>query len=109
MRLLVVQNCFGYFDQGLEDAVTELQSIRHFVGVDLSEERGPDSTTMVRFRNLLNERNLASAMAKDWMRLSQMRELGDLGVKQGCERFSVTLRSASFAEANGHNGFLPAN
>ena len=62
LRLLVVQNCFGYSDEGLEDAVTEIQSIRHFVGVDLSEESAPDSTTLVRFRNWLNEHNLARAI-----------------------------------------------
>ena len=65
LRLLVVQNCFGYSDEGLEDAVTEIQSIRHFVGVDLSEGSAPDSTTMVRFRNLLNEHNLARAILEE--------------------------------------------
>ena len=65
LRLVVVQNCFGYSDEGLEDAVTEIQSIRHFVGVDLSEGSAPDSTTMVRFRNLLNEHNLARAILEE--------------------------------------------
>ena len=35
LRLLVVQNCFGLSDEGVEDAVYEIQSIRHFVGIGL--------------------------------------------------------------------------
>lgn len=47
--------------------------------------------------------------AKDRTWLSQMRELGDLGVKLGCERFSIPFRRASLTEANGHNGPLASN
>ena len=45
--------------------MTEFQTIRHFVGVDLNEGSAPESTTMVRFRNLLNEHNLARAILEE--------------------------------------------
>jgi len=65
LRLLVVQNCFGISDEGLEDAVYEIQSIRHFVGVDIGRENAPDTTTVLKFRRLLEEHNLARAIFEE--------------------------------------------
>ena len=65
LRLLVVQNCFGLSDEGLEDAVYEIQSIRHFVGVDLGRENAPDATTVLKFRRLLEDHNLARAIFEE--------------------------------------------
>jgi transposase, IS5 family len=65
LRLLVVQNCFGLSDEGLEDAVYEIQSIRHFVGVDLNSDAVPDATTVLKFRRFLEEHNLARAILEE--------------------------------------------
>lgn len=65
LRLLVVQNCFGLSDEGLEDAVYEIASIRHFVGVDIGVERAPDATTVLKFRQLLEEHHLARAIFEE--------------------------------------------
>jgi IS5 family transposase len=62
LRLLVVQNCFGFSDEGLEDAVYEIQSVRHFIGLDLSRESVPDATTVLKFRHLLEEHGLTRAI-----------------------------------------------
>ena len=65
LRLLVVQNCFGLSDEGLEDAVYEIQSIRHFVGIDLGRDAVPDATTVLRFRRWLDEHHLARALFEE--------------------------------------------
>lgn len=65
LRLLVVQNCFGLSDEGLEDAVYEIQSIRQFVGVDLNSDVVPDATTVLKFRRLLEEHKLARAIFEE--------------------------------------------
>ena len=56
LRLLVVQNCFGLSDVGLEDAVYEMQCVRNFAGIDLSVEDAPDATTVLKFRRWLGRR-----------------------------------------------------
>jgi IS5 family transposase len=65
LRLLVVQNCFGLSDEGLEDAVYEIQSIRHFVGIDLGSEAVPDATTVLKFRRLLEEHKLTRVIFEE--------------------------------------------
>ena len=65
LRLLVVQNCFGLSDEGLEDSVYEVASIRHFVGVDIGTESAPDATTVLKFRQLLERHNLARALFEE--------------------------------------------
>lgn len=65
MRMLkttVAQNCFGLSDEGMEDAIYDSQAIRGFVGVDLSCESAPDSTTILNFRHLLEEHKLTKAI-----------------------------------------------
>lgn len=56
LRMLLIAAWFNLSDEGTEDAVTENQTIRLFVGVNLSKENAPDATTLLQFRHLL-ERN----------------------------------------------------
>jgi len=56
LRMLLIASWFNLSDEGTEDAVTENQTIRRFVRVDLSTENAPDATTLLQFRHLL-ERN----------------------------------------------------
>lgn len=53
LRMYIAQQCFGLSDEGIEDALYDSQSIRRFVGVDLSRESAPDATTVLKFRRLL--------------------------------------------------------
>ncbi len=62
LRMYVVQNCFGFSDEGTEDAIYDSQAIRRFVGVDLSREQAPDATTLLKFRHLLEERQLTDSI-----------------------------------------------
>ena len=58
LRMYIAQQCFGLSDEGIEDALYDSQSIRRFVGMDLGREGAPDSTTLVKFRRLLEDHNL---------------------------------------------------
>ena len=58
LRMYVAQQCFGFSDEGIEDALYDSQAIRSFVGIDLSREAAPDATTLLKFRRLLEKHKL---------------------------------------------------
>jgi transposase, IS5 family len=58
LRMYIAQQCFGLSDEGIEDAIYDSQSIRGFVGIDLTHESAPDATTLLKFRRLLETHNL---------------------------------------------------
>jgi transposase, IS5 family len=62
LRMYIVQQCFGLADEATEDALYDSQSIRAFVGVDLSREDAPDATTLLKFRRLLEQHELTRAI-----------------------------------------------
>ena len=58
LRIYCAQQCFGLSDEGIEDAIYDSQSIRGFVGIDLTHESSLDATTLLKFRELLETHNL---------------------------------------------------
>ena len=58
LRMYLVQSWFHLSDESTEDAVYDVQPIRQFVGINLSEENAPDATTLLKFRHLLEEHGL---------------------------------------------------
>jgi IS5 family transposase len=58
LRMYVAQQCFGFSDEGIEDALYDSQAIRGFVGIDLNREAAPDATTLLKFRHLLEQHQL---------------------------------------------------
>jgi IS5 family transposase len=58
LRMYIAQQCFGLSDEGIEDAIYDSQSIRGFVGIELTHESAPDATTLLKFRRLLEKHNL---------------------------------------------------
>lgn len=62
LRLYFVQQWFGLSDPQAEDALYDIESIRRFVGVELSEEAVPDETTILHFRHLLERHQLTAAI-----------------------------------------------
>lgn len=58
LRMYIAQQCFGLSDEGMEDAIYDSQSIRAFVGIDLTHESAPDATTLLKFRRLLEQHHL---------------------------------------------------
>ena len=62
LRMYIVQQCFGFSDEGAEDAVYDSQAIRRFVGIDLNRKGAPDSTTLLKFRHLLEVHYLTESI-----------------------------------------------
>ena len=58
LRMYIAQQCLGLSDEGIEDAIYDIQSVRAFVGIDLTHESAPDATTLLKFRRLLEENAL---------------------------------------------------
>jgi len=53
LRMYLLQQWFVLSDEALEDALYDSQSMREFVGINLSRETVPDSTTLLKFKHLL--------------------------------------------------------
>jgi IS5 family transposase len=58
LRMYVAQQCFGLSDAGIEDAIYDSQAIRAFVGIDLRRESALDATALLKFRHLLEAKEL---------------------------------------------------
>jgi IS5 family transposase len=58
LRMYIAQQRLGLSDEGIEDASYDSQSIRSFVGINLTHESTPGATTLLKFRRLLEEHNL---------------------------------------------------
>ena len=61
-RMDIAQNCFGLSDEVIEDAIYDSQAIRRFVGIDLGRETAPDATTLLKFRRLLEDKQLTDTI-----------------------------------------------
>ena len=62
LRVYFVQQWYGLSDEGVEDAITDSQALRAFVGIDLAREAAPDATTLLQFRRLLERHDLTKAL-----------------------------------------------
>lgn len=63
-RMDAMEHWLGLSDDGLEDAICGSQALRLFLGIDLGHESVPDTTTVLGFRCLLEERGLAEMILK---------------------------------------------
>ncbi len=62
LRIHFIQHWFNLADLACEEALYDSASLRRFVGIDLGREPVPDSTTITKFRKLLNEHKLGEAL-----------------------------------------------
>ena len=63
LRVYLMQNWFALSDPAMEEALYEIASLRNFAGLPLSEPI-PDETTILNFRHLLEQYDLAEDMFK---------------------------------------------
>jgi IS5 family transposase len=63
LRVHLLQNWFSYSDPAMEEALYEIASLRTFAHLSLSEPI-PDETTILNFRHLLEEYDLAEDILK---------------------------------------------
>lgn len=85
LRIYFVQQWFNLSDPAAEDALYDSESIRRFVGVDLSDDAVPDESTILRFRHLLEEHQLTAAMFAS--------------VRTMLERKGILLKSGTIVDA----------
>lgn len=65
LRMYFLQQWYSNLsDVALEDSLYDTTSMRHFVGIDLSVDRVPDATTLLKFRHLLESNSLTAQMLK---------------------------------------------
>ena len=59
LRIHFLQQWFNLSDPAMEEALYDTPMFREFAGLDMGEENLPDESTILRFRHLLEEHNLA--------------------------------------------------
>lgn len=62
LRIYFVQQWFNLSDPQAEDTLYDSESVRRFVGVELSDDVVPDETTILRFRHLLEQHELTAQL-----------------------------------------------
>lgn len=62
LRIHFIQHGFNLADLACEGALYDSASMRCFVGIDLGHEPVPDATTMHKFRRLLSDKQLGTAL-----------------------------------------------
>ncbi len=65
LRMYLMQNWFGLSDEGIEDSIYDSYAMRKFMGIDFSDEQVPDATTLLRFRHMLEEHEIAQKIFAD--------------------------------------------
>jgi IS5 family transposase len=59
LRMYLLQIWFNLSDEGTEDAIYDSYAMRKFVGINFLEEDAPDSTTLLKFRRLLEQHGIS--------------------------------------------------
>jgi transposase, IS5 family len=62
LRIYFMQHWFNLSDPGVEDALYDMACMRAFAKLDLFDESMPDETTILKFRRLLEEHRLTTAI-----------------------------------------------
>jgi len=62
LRIYCLQHWFNLSDPQAEDAIYDSESMRRLVRVELGDDVVPDETTILRFRHLLEQHDLTSAI-----------------------------------------------
>jgi len=62
LRMYFVANWFNLADEACEDALYDVPAFRDFCRIDLGRERVPDATTLLKFRHLLEDKQIGAAL-----------------------------------------------
>ena len=62
LRMYLVANWFNLGDEVCEDALYDIPAFRDFCRIDLGRERVPDATTLLNFRQLLENHQIGAAL-----------------------------------------------
>ena len=86
LRMLLLKEWFGLSAAGVEEAVSDSYAMRSFMRIDFTSEQVPDSSTLLKFRRLLEKKGLKEKV------LTQVSEI--------LQREGLTLRSGTIVEAS---------
>jgi len=65
LRIHFLQSCFHSARIAAEEALYDMESMRHFVGIDLGNGPVPDETTICKFRHLLETHDLGERIFQE--------------------------------------------
>ena len=65
LRMYLMQNWFNLFDAAIEDAIYDSYAMRSFMHIDFFTEQVPDSTTLLKFRHLLEVHKIGEQIFAD--------------------------------------------
>ncbi len=78
-RMWLLQNWYGLSDEGIEDEIYDKLSFQKFMRIDLGQPI-PDSTTLCRFRDWMNENNIQEKLFK---KINKVLEKKGIIIKKG--------------------------
>ena len=65
LRMYLMQNWFNLSDAGIEDAIYDSYAMKKFLGIDFAHEQVPDATTLLKFRHLLEAKDITKKLFAD--------------------------------------------
>ena len=90
LRMYCIANWFNLADEACEDALYDIPAFREFCHIDLGRERVPDATSLLRFRRLLEENQLGTAL---------FAKVGELLMQNGMKLSGGTIVDATLIAA----------
>jgi IS5 family transposase len=75
LRIYFMQQWFNLSDPGAEDALYDIESMRRFAGIELTEDNVPDETTILNFRHLLEKHQLTEKIFAEVRSLLEEKKL----------------------------------
>jgi len=90
LRMYCLANWFNLSDEACEDALYDVALFRDFCRIDLGRERVPDATTLLKFRRLLEDKHLGTAL---------FAKVGELLQAQGMKLSGGTIVDATLIAA----------
>lgn len=65
LRMYLLQNWFNLSDEGVEDAIYDSYAMRSFMHINFLDEQVPDTTTLLKFRHLLEKHKIGEQIFSD--------------------------------------------
>ena len=65
LRMYILQILFNLSDRGVEDTIYDSHAMKAFMHLDFTREQVPDSTTLLKFRHLLEKHNIGEKLFND--------------------------------------------
>src|SRR5271166_48343 len=62
LRIYFLQQWFNLSDPAMEEALYDVRSMIHFIGLDLGTDSAPDETTICKFRHMIEEQSLGTSL-----------------------------------------------